>query len=291
VTDDVPPTDRSVAQEEYNSSVVKGRMVESGIANISKTSDEKTKISLRKLEERMTNRILGKMAGALTASVVVATSAHGALYMTPTGAAGSDGSVSASAIITLGNGTATVVLSDLQGNEVSAGQTLSGLLFDVSGATGSASLVSSAGRTTSLQSDGSYTPGVYTSPLAHWGADNGVNLSTIGIVGAKPYDLILGPDSAGGFNNAGTYSASNQGMRKNFNPYVLGTATFTVDIPGITAASTISGVDFEFGTGPDFVVAGHTVVVPEPTTMIAGALLLLPFGASTLRFVRKNRVA
>jgi hypothetical protein len=31
-------------------------------------------------------------------------------------------------------------------------------------------------------------------------------------------------------------------------------------------------------------------VVPEPTTMIAGALLLLPFGASTFRILRKNRV-
>ena len=31
--------------------------------------------------------------------------------------------------------------------------------------------------------------------------------------------------------------------------------------------------------------------VPEPTTLLAGALLLLPFGASTLRFVRKNRAA
>ena len=30
------------------------------------------------------------------------------------------------------------------------------------------------------------------------------------------------------------------------------------------------------------------VAVPEPTTMIAGALLLLPFGASTLRMLRKN---
>jgi hypothetical protein len=29
-------------------------------------------------------------------------------------------------------------------------------------------------------------------------------------------------------------------------------------------------------------------VVPEPTTLIAGALLLLPFGASTLRFMRKH---
>jgi hypothetical protein len=31
--------------------------------------------------------------------------------------------------------------------------------------------------------------------------------------------------------------------------------------------------------------------VPEPTTVIAGALLLLPFGASTIRFLRKNRAA
>jgi len=31
--------------------------------------------------------------------------------------------------------------------------------------------------------------------------------------------------------------------------------------------------------------------VPEPTTMIAAALLLLPFGASTLRILRRNRVA
>ena len=33
------------------------------------------------------------------------------------------------------------------------------------------------------------------------------------------------------------------------------------------------------------------VPVPEPTTMIAGALLLLPFGASTLRMLRKSRKA
>jgi hypothetical protein len=39
--------------------------------------------------------------------------------------------------------------------------------------------------------------------------------------------------------------------------------------------------------------SGHftPVPVPEPTTLIAGALLLLPFGASTLRFLRKQRVA
>jgi len=34
----------------------------------------------------------------------------------------------------------------------------------------------------------------------------------------------------------------------------------------------------------------HQVAVPEPTTVIAGALLLLPFGVSTLRIMRKNRL-
>ena len=31
--------------------------------------------------------------------------------------------------------------------------------------------------------------------------------------------------------------------------------------------------------------------VPEPTTMVAGALLLLPFGMSTLRILRKRQAA
>ena len=33
-----------------------------------------------------------------------------------------------------------------------------------------------------------------------------------------------------------------------------------------------------------------TIPVPEPTTVIAGALLLLPFGASAFRILRRNRI-
>jgi len=43
------------------------------------------------------------------------------------------------------------------------------------------------------------------------------------------------------------------------------------------------------GAGQDMI--WNLTPVPEPTTMIAGALLLLPFGASTIRFMRKNRKA
>jgi hypothetical protein len=38
-------------------------------------------------------------------------------------------------------------------------------------------------------------------------------------------------------------------------------------------------------------LTGAWVPVPEPTTVIAGALLLLPFGASTLRILRRKNVA
>jgi len=48
-------------------------------------------------------------------------------------------------------------------------------------------------------------------------------------------------------------------------------ATGTADLEAIT------------GAAQDFIVP-----VPEPTTMIAGALLLLPFGASALRIVRRK---
>jgi hypothetical protein len=42
---------------------------------------------------------------------------------------------------------------------------------------------------------------------------------------------------------------------------------------------------------PDDLTIGVLSVVPEPTTMIAGALLLLPLGASTLRILRKRQTA
>jgi hypothetical protein len=47
------------------------------------------------------------------------------------------------------------------------------------------------------------------------------------------------------------------------------------------------------GTGPGTAnIESITIgAVPEPTTMIAGAMLLLPFGASTLRILRKTRTA
>jgi hypothetical protein len=43
--------------------------------------------------------------------------------------------------------------------------------------------------------------------------------------------------------------------------------------------------------GQEFIFLSPNSAVPEPTTLISGALLLLPFGASTLRILRRNRAA
>jgi hypothetical protein len=62
------------------------------------------------------------------------------------------------------------------------------------------------------------------------------------------------------------------------------TATMLTALTGLTAEADLVAI-----VSPDG--QSYVVAVPEPTTMLAGALLLLPFGASTLRILRKTRTA
>ena len=68
------------------------------------------------------------------------------------------------------------------------------------------------------------------------------------------------------------------------------TGTVYVNIISDTAFSSVVATDVSDAFEFDDVAYGQ-VVVPEPTTMLAGALLLLPFGANTLRILRKSRAA
>ena len=63
--------------------------------------------------------------------------------------------------------------------------------------------------------------------------------------------------------------------------------TATAMLGNITSYADLKGL---VGTIADN-TQGFVVAVPEPTTMIAGALLLLPFGASTIRILRKRSMA
>lgn len=73
----------------------------------------------------------------------------------------------------------------------------------------------------------------------------------------------------------------------------------------VFAGQTYVALYSEFGFGPttngvasdagfeewDAVKGANTTSVPEPSTVIAGALLLLPLGAGVVRILRKNRMA
>jgi hypothetical protein len=62
---------------------------------------------------------------------------------------------------------------------------------------------------------------------------------------------------------------------------VIQTAAFNWQLVNATVSDSQSANIQTYGVAP----------IPEPTTLVAGALLLLPFAASTLRMVRKSRAA
>lgn len=66
--------------------------------------------------------------------------------------------------------------------------------------------------------------------------------------------------------------------------YTTGSSVTPSTPLGISISTPTEQLDF------DDVTLSAITPVPEPTTMISGALLLLPFGASTLRILRKGRV-
>ena len=197
---------------------------------------------------------------------------------------------SATATITPGAGTLTVVLTDTQANPRSAGDLVSSIEITPSGIVGTPTLASQAGTLITVASNtGPYTtsPG----PPTHWGVgvsgsnctggSSCIGLETAGpfAVGGAPINMIIGPPDA-----AGNYSNGNSSVVDgHFSPYIDGTGTFVIADLAITAATTIAGVTFDFGTGPDTFQPGVPgMPVPEPGTLSL-------FGSALAAFVIMRR--
>lgn len=188
----------------------------------------------------------------------------------------SDGSLKASANINSDAGSITVILNDTNTGEISSGQTVSGIIFDITGVTG-ISLQSSVGALLNVNDNGTETAAAGT--INHWGVGRTgttITLETAGpfAAGGKPHNLIVGsnPDQNNGFDN--------------FNPYINGTGTFTLTAAGVTANSIISNVHFLFGTNSYDVDA--TPSVPEPATW---AMMIIGFaGVGFLAYRRRTGV-
>jgi hypothetical protein len=195
------------------------------------------------------------------------------------------GAVDATATFVTGPGTITITLNDLLANPTSVGQLISDINFTLSNGATTGTLSGSSAPQISIDKSGASTMGA--TGAAGWVLNNGVSgglqLDALGAPTA-PSELIIGP---GPYSNANGSIAGN----KPHNPFLDGTATFTVDVTGVTAATTISGAVFSFGTteGASDVTGtpGTPASVPEPATLTsfgACALALLVASLTRLRY-------
>ena len=188
-------------------------------------------------------------------------------YVTEADSSTVGGKVSAIADFTLGNGTLTLTLTNNLSNPTADSQLISGISFDISGASGSGGLKSvNSGITASIVKGQAASILSANDPLSRWQAtksENKISLTTLS--GGTPDLLIIGPGASG----TGTYSNVNPSITGNHNPSVLDAATFTISIAGITSSSTLSDVSLLFGTG-GFGMANETVELTLSSAQSSG---------------------
>lgn len=105
------------------------------------------------------------------------------------------------------------------------------------------------------------------------------------------FDNIVGTGSvSGGTGSEFTASFGGDDLFDSVNTQI---PNWTLESFKVQATATSETVQFTAVNPPKYYALGDISVttVPEPTTMISGALLLLPFGAGTLRILRKRLTA
>lgn len=164
-----------------------------------------------------------------------------------------------------------------------------------------------AGTVTVLTSAGGFPipPWLGDSTISAW-IGLGSNAKNGTYIYETTFDLTgLIPSTA---SISGRWSTDNDGIKillngvdtgapaTSFTQFSAGYATFTISSgfqPGVnTLAFWVNNgnADYPNGspTGVRVEMHGTAAPVPEPTTVIAGALLLLPFGVSTMRILRRK---
>lgn len=187
--------------------------------------------------------------------------------------------------IVAGNGTVTITLNNNLTNAqvVSIIQNVSGVYFQVSGYNGGAVSLSASNSTqsTNIDNAGNAVLAGAVNPTG-WAAGHSGNTITVCVICAFGISSPAGPDQTiiGG-TGSGLYANANGSLAGNnpHNPFLAGTTTFTLIVPGVTVNSTFSNVVIQFGTSatpPD-------TTVPEPASMFLLGSGLIGVAASLRR--------
>ena len=174
--------------------------------------------------------------------------------------------------IVAGNGTVTITLNNNLTNAqvISVIQNVSGVYFQASGYNGGAVSLSGSNSTqsTDIGNTGAAALQGAVNPTG-WAAGHSGSTITACVICAFGINSPAGPDQTiiGGSGN-GTYANANGSIAGNnpHNPFLVGTVTFTVVVPGVTVNSTFSNVVVQFGTTatpPEIVQQ-----TPEPASML-----------------------
>ena len=215
---------------------------------------------MRTMSKGLKTKLFGLLGGMSICALGLQPAAAATITFLGTGT-GTDGALSASAdFTTSGGGLLSVTITNtLAASQIhSAGQTVSDLSFTLSNAPGTLGDTTASGQLANI--DGGSVTNVSGSPLRWLGqgppppgghgffsiVGNTITLEAIG--GGQPSQLIL--PSSSSFTGGGSLTGGQ------FDPFVVGPATFTLNLSGVTANTTITGATFSFGTGPDTFVTG-----------------------------------
>jgi hypothetical protein len=173
-------------------------------------------------------------------------------------------------------GSLTVAITNTEGNPRSVGQLISDLMFNVSGMTGPATMMSSSGQEVSIASTG--VPSMGADANSMWGINSSGTTIILSALLAGPSNLIIGPAGSGG-----TYTNANGSIAGNpaHNSFLAGTVDFNLTVPGLTSVSQINSILASFGTTPGSTLSvTTTATTPEPSSLLllGTGLLALGFG-------------